>query len=256
MSCVVVSEFSEGKLKKGDFLLKDAMMGTADFLSEVLSKKRLDKRFKIIHPVKVEMSEIYYYRALRNHHYLKKFGFTYDSVEDSTYSDNFVKPDGGMIWLVDNKTHQRYPLVASEMKYQGTNKGRKAVGLSKQASGNANERVGKYAKLFETLWEFDDIFPFVVFHTGCDYHISEKTNQPLDGSAKTQMAKLMCMNAFHPVNKVFTSQNMPRTRRQLPNTVMVKEDFWTIAEMRDTLDKVGIDSLKYYLNLIKDIESK
>ena len=61
---------------------------------------------------------------------------------------------------------------------------------------------------------------------------------------------------LHPVNKVFTSQNMPKTRRQLPSTVMVKEDFWTIEEMRKVTDKVGLDSLKYYLNIIKEDERK
>jgi hypothetical protein len=256
MSCVVMSEYSEGKIGKGDFKLNDAMNGTADYLSRVLSQKRLDNRFKIIHPSKMEMCEVFLYREMRNTSFLRKFGFSYDCIEDLTYADNYVKPDGGIIWLVDNKTHQRYPLIASEMKYQGTNKRRQAVGLSKQASGNANERVGKYARLFEALWEFDDIMPFVTFHSGCDYHISEKNSQPLDNGARTQMAKLLCMNAFHPVNKVFTSQNMPKTRRQLPSTVMVKEDFWTIEEMRKVTDKVGLDSLKYYLNIIKEDERK
>ena len=251
MSCVVVSKYSEGKIGKGDFLLRDAVIGTADYLNRFLSEKKLDTRFKVIHPKSMEMHEVYLYRSLRNQQFANEFGFSYEDFEDPTYSDNYVEPDGGVIWLLDNKTHQRYPLLAAEMKYQGTNKGRKAVGLEKQASGNANERAGKYAMLFRTLWEFDDILPFVVFHCGCDYNIKGQKNLPMDSNSKTQMAKLLAMNSFFPVNKVFTSKNMPKTRRVLPNTVMVKEDFWTCEEMRKTLDTVGLDSLKYYLNLIK-----
>lgn len=251
MSCVVVSEYSDGKIGKGDFLLRDAVLGTAEYLNGLLSKKHLDTRFKVIHPKSMEMHEVYLYRSLRNQQFSKEFGFSYEEFEDPTYSDNYVEPDGGMLWLIDNQNHNRYPLLASEMKYQGTNKGRKAAGLGKQASGNANERAGKYAMLFRTLWEFDDILPFVVFHCGCDYSISGKKNLPLDGNSKTQMAKLLSMNSFCPVNTIYTSANMPKTRRVLPNTVMVKEDFWTCEEMRKVLDKVGADSLKYYLNMIK-----
>lgn len=254
MSCVVMSEFSEQKkLGKGDFELKHAVSGTAEYLNGVLDKKKLSNRFKVIHPSSMEMHEFYLYRQLRNSQFHKVFGFSYDIAEDHTYSENSVKPDGGLLWLVDSKTHTRYPIMVAEMKYQGTNKGRKEAGLSKQASGNANERAGKYTALFGSLWEFDDILPLVVFHSGCDYHIS-KDGKPLNGSAQTQMAKLLSMNGFHPVNTIYTSKNMPKTRRHLPNTIMVKEDFWTIEEMRKVLDKVGLDSMQYFIKHIRKVE--
>lgn len=76
----------------------------------------------------------------------------------------------------------------------------------------------------------------------------------MDNISRTQGGKFVEMNGgMAPFNKIYTSKNMPRRRRMLPNTVMVREDYFNVSEMIDVLKVVALDSLKYFKNIIKTL---
>ena len=82
-----------------------------------------------------------------------------------------MKPDGGIFYMELNG--KSFPILITEDKVQGTNDTRFAAGLSKQATGNAIERAGKNIRGAEMLCANMDIFPYVLFASGCDFHHSE-----------------------------------------------------------------------------------
>ena len=82
-----------------------------------------------------------------------------------------MKPDGGIFYMELNG--KSFPILITEDKVQGTNDSRLAAGLSKQATGNAIERAGKNIRGAEMLCANMDIFPYVLFASGCDFHHSE-----------------------------------------------------------------------------------
>lgn len=249
MSCVCFSDYSENKLNKGDVDLTLAVNAVETALRKELRKTGLQKDWCIEYSPTITLEEMYDYRKVRQ----ELLGLDFSSFEDVTYLDNYMKPDGGVIWLKHKFKPLQFPLLVSEMKYQGTNKGRLSKGQDKQALGNANERLGKYCMAFRTLFEFDDILPFVTFNSGCDYQFDSK-GIPLNGGAKTQGAKLISLNGgFSKFNVVYTSKNLPNCRRMLPSTIMVKEEFWSVPEMVTVLKEVALDSYKYFKSIIKRI---
>ena len=66
-------------------------------------------------------------------------------------------------------TRVSYPILISEAKNQGTNDLRLQEGLTKQAKGNAIERLGKNVIGLRTALMRESIFPFVCFGYGCDF---------------------------------------------------------------------------------------
>lgn len=75
-----------------------------------------------------------------------------------------MRPDGGILYLVD-KEKNKYPILITEVKNQGTNDLRAIEGKPRQAQGNAIERLGKNVIGFRTFLLNESIFPFVTF--GC-----------------------------------------------------------------------------------------
>lgn len=102
------------------------------------------------------------------------------------FKDRKILPDGGVIWM-DNK----YPILISEVKHQGTNKERQLEGKPIQATGNAIERYGKNLIGLQTMFSKEKILPAVVFCWGCDF-ADEQT---------TVLSKLYTMNCFCEMNK-------------------------------------------------------
>ncbi|MHB8263120.1 MAG: EcoRI family type II restriction endonuclease [Acidimicrobiales bacterium] len=79
-----------------------------------------------------------------------------------------MKPDGGILSIVDGEgTH--HVILIVEVKNQGTNDLRLAEGKSRQAMGNAIERLGKNVIGFRTAMLRESITPFVCFGYGCDF---------------------------------------------------------------------------------------
>ena len=90
----------------------------------------------------------------------------------------FMKPDGGI--LIANIGGKSYPILLTEDKLQGTNDERRAQGLARQATGNAIERAAKNIRGAEMLFGAADVFPYVLFASGCDLHGSETISKRLE----------------------------------------------------------------------------
>ncbi len=79
-----------------------------------------------------------------------------------------MRPDGGILSIVAND-EKRYPVLITEVKNQGTNDLRAQEGKTKQAKGNAIERLGKNVIGFRTAMMTESIVPFICFGHGCDF---------------------------------------------------------------------------------------
>lgn len=170
-----------------------------------------------------------------NHKFIYKATLTFNEIEKYAKINhtNFntarrVEPDGGVIWM-DNK----YPILISEMKHQGTNDERIAEGKTKQATGNAIERYGKNLMAFHTLYMNDEILPVVAFCHGCDFLV------------ETVQAKLHALNSFHECNKVYTE---PTNERLKPSTILYQLNSWTEDQMLPVMYEIAVASIKYFEN--------
>ena len=84
------------------------------------------------------------------------------------FESSSMRPDGGILSIEDG-SGRKYPVLISEKKNQGTNDLRAKQGKSKQAKGNAIERLGKNVIGFRASLLNEGIFPFVCFGDGCDF---------------------------------------------------------------------------------------
>ena len=144
---------------------------------------------------------------------------------DSQYKDNCASPDGGIIWW------RNYPLVISEAKRQGTNKAREEEGKSRQAIGNAIERLGKNLVIYRKLYRDEEIFPFICFCRGCDF-----------GHPYT-LSKLYGMNDMHEIGDYYyrnVGQDQPFSCIYTP-----MENFDT-QYLQMKIFKMAINSLYYF----------
>ena len=96
-------------------------------------------------------------------------------VPDDEKRRKFITPDGGIWFLRFNDIE--YPIMIIEDKKQGTNDSRFQRGDSKQSLGNAIERFAKNVRVSEMLFQGQDIFPYVMFASGCDFHPSETISE-------------------------------------------------------------------------------
>lgn len=102
-------------------------------------------------------------------------------IQQRVYSDapiphekektKFITPDGGIWFLKLNE--KEIPILIIEDKKQGTNDKLFSEGRNKQSTGNAIERFAKNVRACEMLFHEYDIFPYVLFASGCDFHPSE-----------------------------------------------------------------------------------
>ena len=89
---------------------------------------------------------------------------------DYRFASSAMRPDGGILSLL-GKDRVAYPILIAEKKNQGTNDLRALEGKTKQAKGNAIERLGKNVIGFRTAFKMETIFPFVCFGDGCDFAV-------------------------------------------------------------------------------------
>lgn len=170
-----------------------------------------------------------------NHKFTHKAALTFKEIENYTKinhttfkTERKVIPDGGVIWMDD-----KYPILISEMKRQGTNDARIAEGKTKQATGNAIERYGKNLMAFHTLYMNDDILPVIAFCHGCDF---------MD---ETVHAKLHALNSFHECNKIYVE---PTKERLKPSTILYQLNNWTEEQMLPIMYKVAVNAIDYFEN--------
>jgi hypothetical protein len=88
---------------------------------------------------------------------------TYPELDFHSHFDrSSIRTDGGILFMESlQKTGITYPILIAEAKNQGTNDRRLEEGLSKQAKGNAIERLGKNLIGLRTALMRESIFPFV-----------------------------------------------------------------------------------------------
>lgn len=113
------------------------------------------------------------------------------------FETSTIKPDGGILYLID-KGGKQYPILIAEQKSQGTNNRVIQETGKKQARGNAIERLGKNLIGLRTWLKDEEIFPFVCFGSGCDF---EQNSSILDRvSTMAEFSKLNNINLFATVD--------------------------------------------------------
>ena len=169
--------------------------------------------------------------------FIKKKGIR---TEFYTYDDTrAIFPDGGVIYLVDEKEDIKYPLVIAEVKHQGTNKERVKEGKEKQATGNAIERLGKNLTAIKTYMHYENITPFVCFGHGCDFAEDQLT----------VLSKIWCLNEFYDINKIYVNKrdNDREHGGFSPVSMYFREEAWTQEEMFDIMKEIAEYSFRYWL---------
>lgn len=256
MSCVVYSNYSSNAVSKGEDALKIAMLKIFEYLEKELEKDSiLSKEWRLTYKNFITLEEAFTYVKMRGAtHTVFSTNFLFN--DNDVFKDRRVVPDGGVIWLENIKCpSKKFPLLFSEMKTQGTNKGRKEAGEEPQAEGNAIDRLGKLTMFALNLYEYDYIAPFVTFCSGCDFNFEgifntdesaedkeDKKNKKKNKKGSTG-GKLVTLNGgFAPFNTVYTTKNIPKNKRILPSTIMAREEAFSVEEMFDILKEVGLDS--------------
>lgn len=148
-----------------------------------------------------------------------------------------IRPDGGIVSIKD--IHGIcYPILIAEKKNQGTNDLRKKEGKSKQAMGNAIERLGKNVIGFRTALLHEKIFPFVCFGDGSDF---------ADGSSILDRVVTIAM--FGKLN----TEHLENTPDGLFNrgTFYFREKEWSVEEMATLCYSIAEKSIFYYFSTYK-----
>lgn len=158
------------------------------------------------------------------------------------FVDRTIIPDGGILYLVNNSSQEKFPLVIAEIKRQGTNKERIKEGKQKQAVGNAIERLGKNLTGIRAMMNYEDITPFVCFGWGCDFALeTEETG--------TVRSKVVMMNQFYSLNKIyiFKRDGNSDANSFAPVSMYFREEPWSVKEMFDIMKEIAETSIRYYL---------
>lgn len=165
----------KSKIKKtqSNILRKRGKTGikTKDFLdSEKILQKSLNLSMKEINEWLKEKNyggELDYDKTKKCVTVYKNLNLNYKNKDNKGYSS----PDGGYIyWRINGKKHL---ILITEDKKQGTNDKRMAEGLKRQSLGNAIERFAKNSNFNSLLVHEEDIYPYILFGSGCDFHESE-----------------------------------------------------------------------------------
>ena len=89
-----------------------------------------------------------------------------------------MKPDGGV--FIMTWKDKCFPILIIEDKVQGTNDILFEKNKPRQSTGNAIERGAKNIRGAEMLFAELDIFPYVLFASGCDFHSSETISKRIE----------------------------------------------------------------------------
>lgn len=149
------------------------------------------------------------------------------------FSCSYMKPDGGVISLVSNDG-EKYPILITEMKNQGTNDLRIKEGKKKQPKGNAIERLGKNVIGLRAAFLGEDIFPFICFGDGCDF--------APDSSILDRVTTIAMFGALNKVSVYNEGPNGEFNR----GSFFFREKLWTAAEMAKPMKEIAEISIEYY----------
>ena len=147
------------------------------------------------------------------------------------HETSFMTPDGGLLFLV-NRQGERFPILISEKKNQGTNDVRAREGKPRQAQGNAIERLGKNVIGLRVMMQHENIFPFVCFGDGCDF--AEELSI-LDRVKTIAMFGELNVEHLHREGDAFNR-----------GTFYFRVDEWTQDEMMTRCYSIAEKSIYYY----------
>ena len=164
---------------------------------------------------------------LRQHFPEETFAYHFDTSS--------IKPDGGILSLTDTNGG-KYPVLISEVKNQGTNDRRAEEGLTKQAKGNAIERLGKNVIGLRTALLHEAIFPFVCFGYGCDF-----------ASNSSILDRVSTIAMFGELNQTHL-HNSGDGGRFNRGSFYFRENKWTVDEMEAVLYDIAERSIYYYFS--------
>lgn len=148
-------------------------------------------------------------------------------------STSRMNPDGGILYILDSEKN-KYPVLISEVKNQGTNDIRLKEGKKRQAQGNAIERLGKNVIGFRSYLLDEDIFPFVTFGYGCDF-----------ADESSILDRVMTIAMFGKLNKVYVN-NLGIHGRFNRGSFFFREPKWTKEEMQEIMKEIITRSIYYY----------
>ena len=167
---------------------------------------------------------------------INKLKEIYPDVDfDYNFESSSMRPDGGILYII-MKDGQKFPILITEMKNQGTNDLRIKEGKKKQAKGNAIERLGKNVIGFRTAFLNESIFPFICFGDGCDF---SKDSSILD--------RVITISMFGELNKI-------RVHNEGQNGIFnrgsfyFREKLWSPTEMAKIMIEITEKSVYYYFS--------
>ncbi len=187
-----------------------------------------------------------------------------------------VKPDGGIIEVLDNQEQWRIILV-SEAKHQGKDIDNillgKMVGKRKDqdlmVAGNAIERSHKNICEFRNLMIAEDYFPYVLFLQGSNFLIETQTITRPDGrkvvlkhdnGALNRIDRLTAANYSMPINtnsckNLFIEIGEKRVMLQAVS-IFTKAVEWGIEEMYPKMLEVAETAMEILKPELKETQSK
>lgn len=155
-------------------------------------------------------------------------------INFSYFNDtSFLKPDGGILYF-EVKPGLFRPILIAEAKRQGTNDDREKEGKTRQAKGNAIERLGKNVIGFRTWLANEKIFPFVVFGQGVDFE---------EGSSILDRVSTIAM--FAPLNEVHLL-NEGECHDVARGSFYFRSENWSEDEMCEVLYPIARGAIDYY----------
>jgi len=163
---------------------------------------------------------------------LQRKGYS-DFDSNTVLASSCMRPDGGMVSLVDEDDHV-YPILIAEVKSQGTNSQRLAEGKPRQAMGNAIERLGKNVIGLRTWLLPETIFPFVCFGAGDDF-----------AEHSSIVDRVKTINQFGPLNTFAVDRTGAHGEFQR-GCFYFREAPWTVAEMAELMLPIMRHSINYY----------
>lgn len=191
----------------------------------------LNERFKL--------SELgYYFEYVKSIKLSELIGIINDYGKRTEFStltkqDSHMKPDGGVL-LLRKKEDEHYKRIALavEMKRQGTNDQRLAEGKTKQAQGNAIERLGKNLIGIKATLQYEKVTPFVCFGWGVDF---------AEGSSIRD--RVITMNEFYPLNRIF----IHKREGYAPVSLYFREKEWQESELFDIMKEIAEAAITTYI---------
>jgi hypothetical protein len=126
-----------------------------------------------------------------------------------------IRPDGGIIFATINNVD--YPLLILEDKVQGTNDLRLSENKEKQSTGNAIERAAKNIKASEMLFCEMNVFPYLIFASGCDFHNSETI------STRLEMMNYGIPNHYLEITKNKNNTDIAKELDTIINNITIKK---------------------------------